>query len=113
MKLFSRFLLVSVLSFLVLLMSVTSALAANEVFLSNDVAESEVTYVVQFEATVKGNIDKIKIKLPSGANPANAVLGRVMVKDKVEEDDGEHKKDVKLSVDPLDSDTLVVDLHDS
>jgi len=31
----------------------------------------------------------------------------------VDEDDGKHKKDVKLSVDPLDSDTLIVDLHDS
>jgi hypothetical protein len=71
---------------------ISVAHATNEVFLSTDTAESEVTYVIQFEATVKGNIDKIKIKLPPGANAANAVLGRVMVKDKVDEDDGEHKK---------------------
>jgi len=88
------------------------ATAANEVFLSTDTAESEATYVIQFESGVKGNIDKIKIKLPPGANAANAVLGRVMVRDKVFEDDGEHRRDVRLSVDVGNPDTLIVDLHD-
>jgi hypothetical protein len=46
MKLSSRFLLLPVLSYFVLLMSVASALAANEVFLSTDTAESEATYVI-------------------------------------------------------------------
>lgn len=64
MKLSCRFVLISLFFLLAWLAPVTSALAANEVFLSNDTVESEATYVVQFEATVKGNIDKIKIKLP-------------------------------------------------
>ncbi|MFQ5902549.1 MAG: beta strand repeat-containing protein, partial [Candidatus Binatia bacterium] len=89
------------------------ATAANGVFLSNDTAESEVTYVVQFEATVKGHIKKIVIALPPGTNAANAALGRLIIGDEVfEDDDGEDKKDVTLSVDPSDPDTLIVDLKD-
>ncbi len=37
---------------------VSVAHAANELFLSNDTAESEATYVIQFESGVNGNIDK-------------------------------------------------------
>src|SRR3990172_6763368 len=86
------------------------ASAANEVFLSTDTAESEATYVIQFESTVKGNIDKIRIMLLPGTNAANAALGRVIIGDKVFEGDAQHKQDVQLSLDP--PDTLIVDLRD-
>ena len=88
------------------------ATAANEVFLSTDTAESEVTYVIQFESGVKGNIDKIRITLPPGTNAANARLGRLFIGDKESEGDDDHKNDVTLSVDPLDPNTLIVDLRD-
>lgn len=88
------------------------ATAANEVFLSNDTAQSEVTYVIQFEAGVKGHLDKIRIVLPPGTNAANAALGRLIIGDKLFEGDEDDKKDVKLSVDPLNPNTLIVDLKD-
>ena len=86
------------------------AIAANEVFLSTDTAESEATYVIQFESGVKGNIDKIRVTLPPGSNAANAALGRLFIGDKGFEGDDEHKKDVQLSLDG--PDTLVIDLKD-
>ncbi|OGQ24164.1 MAG: hypothetical protein A3C54_06405 [Deltaproteobacteria bacterium RIFCSPHIGHO2_02_FULL_60_17] len=80
--------------------------AANGVFLSNDVAESAATYVIQFESVVRDHIDKIRITLPPDANTANAALGGVIISDKVFEGDEDHKKDVTLSVDP--PDTLIM-----
>ena len=68
--------------FLVALFSISlirPASATNEVFLSNDTAESEATYVIQFETTVTGQIDKIRIALPPDTNAANAALGRLMI----------------------------------
>jgi len=103
---------VSFVCLLALLAVAGRALAVNEVFLSNDTAESEATYVVQFEAGVKGNIDKMRITLPPGTNAANARLGRLIIGDKVFEGDDDHKNDTTLSVDPLDSNTLIVDLRD-
>ena len=85
------------------------ATAANEVFLSTDTAESEVTYVIQFDTAVKGNIDKIRIALPPGMNPANAALGRLVIREKIFESDEEDNNDVKLSVDPFDPNALIVD----
>lgn len=112
----NRLLFTLILSLLTWLVPVSLALAANGVFLSNDTAESEATYVVQFEATAKGHIEKIIIALPLGTNAANAALGRVIIGDKVfEGDDGKDKKkdkkDVTLSVNPSDPDTLIVDLR--
>src|SRR3990167_9034815 len=89
---------------------ISVAHATNEVFLSTDTAESEVTYVVQFESGVKGNIDKIRVTLPPGSNPGNAALGRLFIGDKGFEGDDEHKKDVQLILDG--PDTLVIDLKD-
>jgi len=86
------------------------ATAANEVFLSTDTAESEATYVIQFDTSVRVNIDKIRIALPPGANAANAALGRLVIREKIFESDEEDNNDVKLSVDPLNSD-LIVDLR--
>lgn len=86
--------------------------AANELFLSTDTAESEATYVIQFEASVKGNIDKIRVTLPPGTNAANARLGRLIIGDKVFQGDEDDKNDVTLSVDPSDPNTLIVDLRD-
>ncbi len=97
---------------LVGLVPVSLALAANEVFLSNDLAESEVTYIIHFDTTIKGKIDTIRITLPPGSNAANAALGRVLIGDKDFEEDDDHKNDVSLSVDPLNPDTLIVDLKD-
>ena len=102
--------LAAMLFFLAWLAPVSPVMAANEVFLSTDTAESEATYVIQFEATVKGNIDKIRITLPPGTNAANARLGRLFIGDKGFEGDDEHKKDVQLSLDG--PDTLVIDLKD-
>jgi len=79
----NRLLFTLILSLLTWLVPVSLALAANGVFLSNDTAESEATYVVQFEATAKGHIEKIIIALPLGTNAANAALGRVIIGDKV------------------------------
>ncbi len=88
------------------------AKATNEVFLSNDTAQSEVTYVIQFDTTLKGHIDKIRIALPPGTNAANAALGRLIIGDKMFEGDEDDMKDVKLSVDPFDPNALIVDLRD-
>jgi len=87
------------------------ATAANEVFLSTDTAESEVTYVIQFDTSVRGNIDKIRIALPPGANAANAALGRLVIREKIFESDEEDNNDVKLSVDPFYPNVLIVDLR--
>ena len=107
----SRFsFLVSFVCILAWLAPASPAIAANEVFLSTDTAESEVTYVIQFESGVKGNIDKIRITLPPGTEAANAALGRLFIGDKGFEGDDEHKKDVQLSLDG--PDTLVIDLKD-
>lgn len=101
---------ITLISLLIFLTLATSALAMNEVFLSNDTAQPEVTYVVQFETTVKGHIDKIRITFPM--NVANAALGRVIIGDKVFQGDEDDEKDVTLSVDPLDPNTLILDLRD-
>ena len=59
---------------------VGSATASNQIFLSNDTAGSEVTYVIEFETTVKNrSVDKIRIALPPDANAGKAELGRLLV----------------------------------
>src|SRR3989338_1199866 len=88
------------------------ALAADEVLLSNDLAESEATYGIRFETTVKGKVDKFRITLPAGTNAAAAVLGRVYLGKKAFEGD-ETKHSPDLSVDLLDPNTLIMDLKDS
>ncbi|PYM12431.1 MAG: hypothetical protein DMD81_24020, partial [Candidatus Rokuibacteriota bacterium] len=54
---------------------------AGEVFLSNDVALSDVTYVIQFDATVAGRIGTIRLLLPEGTEAARARLGRLTIGD--------------------------------
>src|SRR3989337_3046244 len=73
------------LSFLVL---PSLAGAWSGVFQSNNAAQLQATYIVQFETKIWGKIDKISMTFPAGTNAANAVLGRIMVNDKVTEDDG-------------------------
>jgi hypothetical protein len=77
--------------------------AANEVFLSNDAAEAEVTYVISFQTLAKGNVDKFRITLPPGTNAADARLGRLVV------NGVDVGNNVVLSVDPLDSNSLIAD----
>jgi len=83
------------------------------VFLSNNAAQSQATYVVQFETKIRGKIDKISLAFPPGTNAAKAVLGRVMVNDQVSEDDGKGRDDHKLRVDSKNPNTLLVDLRQS
>ena len=83
------------------------------VFQSNNVAQSQATYTVQFETKIWGKIDKISIAFPAGTNAAKAVLGRIMVNDKVTEDDGKGRDDHKLLVDSKNPNILLVDLRQS
>ncbi|MBI2998898.1 MAG: tail fiber domain-containing protein [Deltaproteobacteria bacterium] len=93
---------------------VRSEIASNQIFLANDTAGSEVTYGIQFETTVKNkSVDKIRITLPSGANTGNAELGRLLVGRNELEDDAGKKNDAKVKVDPVDPNTLIVDLKGS
>ena len=105
-------LFVATLFLLAWLVPLSSATAANEVFLSTDTAESEATYVVQFETTIKGHIDKIRVALPPGANAANARLGRLIIGDKVFQGNEDDQNDATLSLDLLDANTLIVNLRD-
>src|SRR5262245_22103560 len=100
----SRSALIVILSFSTWLAPVSVARAANGVFLSNDAAESEVTYVLQFAAGVNGKIQQIRIALPPGTNGGSAALGRVLI------GDDENQNDTVLSV--AGPDTLVIDLRD-
>ena len=106
------FLLTSLLCLLAALAPASLAMASNEVFLSNDTAQSELTYVVQFGVGVKGNLSKIRIGLPPGTNAANARLGRLIIADKVFEGDDDHKNDATLGVDSSDPNALIVNLRD-
>lgn len=80
--------------------------AVNGVFLSNDSARSPATYIVEFNPTVAGAIDKIRLTFPTGSNPGGAALGRVHVAGKAVED-------AVASIDPADPAglTLIVDLR--
>lgn len=91
--------LLLMVSLLTWLSPASSARASSEVFLSSDTAQSKVTYVIQFETTVTGQIDKIRIALPPDTNAANAALGRLMIRD----------TSIAGSVAPSDPDTLIVD----
>jgi hypothetical protein len=75
----------------------------NEVFLSNHIAQSEVTYVIQFESGVRDLLDQISISLPSGSNAAHAAVGRLVIADKVFNGD-----DLLLTGDSFNADTLIV-----
>ena len=59
--------------------STPPASAANAVFLSNDVAESEVTYVVQIQSFVARHVAKVRILLPPDTDSAHAALGRITI----------------------------------
>ena len=86
----------------------TPAMAASGVFLSNDTALAEATYIMQFDTLSRGRIDEIHVTLPSGTNAANAVIGRLVIDDKVFESDARDRDDVRLRLDG--PDTLIVDL---
>lgn len=59
-------------------LSLTPQAMADEVFLSNSLADSEATYVVRFDTTVNGNVRSFEIVLPSGVN-ASTDLGRLEI----------------------------------
>ena len=98
------------LSFLVL---PSLAGAWSGVFQSNNAAQLQATYIVQFETKIWGKIDKISMSFPDKTDASKAVLGRIMVNDKVTEDDGKGRDDHKLLVDPKNPNTLLVDLRQS
>jgi hypothetical protein len=107
MAIFHRRCLLAILALLLTLSWIApETLAANAVFLSNDTAQSPATYVVEFNPSVRGSIDKIRLTFPSGSNPANVALGRVHVSGKAYEN-------AAISVDPIDANTLIVDLRRS
>jgi hypothetical protein len=81
----------------------THALAANEVYLSNDADQSEVTYILNVQTTANGSVRKFRITLPPGTNAANARLGRLLV------GTNDFSATGTLSVDPLDSNTVIAD----
>lgn len=58
---------------------VSLAGAANEVFLSNDTAQSEATYVIQFDMNAAGRVQQIHVTLPPGTFPAVPQLGQVFI----------------------------------
>jgi len=83
------------------------------VFLSNNAAQLQATYIVRFETKIWGRIDKISMTFPPGTDASKAVLGRIMVNDKVTEDDGKGSDDHKLLVDSMNPNILLVDLRQS
>jgi hypothetical protein len=89
------------------------ALAWNGAFLSTNAAGSQATHIVRFETTIWGEMDKISMTFPPGTNAAKSALGRVMVNDRVSEDDGKGRDDHKLVVDSKNPNFLVVDLRHS
>ena len=95
---------------LALLASVGTAHAASAVFLSNDIAESGATYIVQFDTGTTGPVNSIHISLPPGTNAAGAALGRVLVKGKVAESDSNSSQEHQLFLDNTDPDALILDL---
>lgn len=99
--------LVAVLALAALLAHSTSVAAASEVFLSNDVALSEVTYVIQFDTTVAGRIGTIRVLLPSGTNAGNARLGRLTIADTALPVGPEQ---ATLAVDPSNPDAVVAEI---
>ena len=88
------------------LSSVEPAQAVNRVYLSNDTAQAPATYVIEFNPSVVGVIDKIRFTFPAGSVPNQAALGRVHIA-------GEAYEDAQVSVDPLDANRLIVDLKKS
>ena len=80
--------------------STPPASAANAVFLSNDVAESEVAYVIQVQSLVARHIAKVRILLPPDTDAAHAALGRISI----------GSTSITGSVALLDPDALLVDL---
>ena len=99
-----RVLLTSVIFIFVLLGAVRWAAAANEVYLSNDADQSEVTYVLNVETLANGPVRKFRITLPPDTNAASARLGRVLV------GSTDYSASATLTVDPLDSNSVIVDL---
>jgi hypothetical protein len=89
------------------------AAAWNGVFLSTNAANSAATYIVRFETTIWGEIDKISMTFPPGTDVTKAALGRIMVNDKVTEDDGKGRDDNKLKFDSTKPNFLLVDLGHS
>src|SRR3989442_8909407 len=83
------------------------------VFLSNDLAQSEATYVIQFVTKARGHIDKLAIALPAGTNASTVTLGRFIVGHESGEDSGNEVEAERLSVPANAPDTLDVDLKGS
>ncbi len=114
---FQRYIIFSSLLVLFTLLVIVSLATADgtDVFLSNSLAGSQTTYVIQFEASVKDKVDSIEVALPAGTVGETTELGTViLVKDKNKNEDDKRKEDlirtdVTFSVDPLDPDTLVID----
>ena len=52
--------------FFVWLGVVFQARAQNQVFLSNSLASSKATYVIQFDTTLKGKLDRFQVASPPG-----------------------------------------------
>src|SRR5262245_41057650 len=77
-----------------------AAAIMNTVFLSNDVAGSEVTYVVQVQSLVARHVAKVRILLPPDTDTAHAVLGRIMI----------GSTSIAGNLSPLGLDGLLVDL---
>ena len=100
---FRRF-LVLIIFLVVSLGEVTWAAAANEVYLSNDADQSEVTYILNVQTLANGAVRKFRITLPPDTNAATARLGRLLV------GSTDFSTTATLSVDPLDSNTVIADL---
>jgi endosialidase-like protein len=98
---------VAAVALVALLAQSTPVTATSEVFLSNDVALSEVTYVIQFDTTVAGRIGKIRALLPSGSTAGNARLGRLTIADMALPVDQDH---AALAVDPSNPDAVVAQI---
>ena len=69
----------SVILIFMLLGVVNLAVAANEVYLSNDADQAEVTYILNVQTLANGAVRRFRITLPPGTNAANARLGRFLV----------------------------------
>ena len=98
-----RVVLTSLLCLSALLSTARVAQGASQVFLSNSLSGSKATYVIQFDATVKGNLDRFQIAFPPGMLAAGAPgIGTLLIGVTAS------KTPIILSTDPLNPDTLVI-----
>jgi endosialidase-like protein len=106
-RLARRAALVTAVALAALVAPSTPVAATSEVFLSNDVALSEVTSVIQFDTTVTGKIGKIRVLLPSGSNAGNARLGRLSIGDVALE---VGRGDATLTADPSNASAVIAEI---